>query len=409
MSSSDVAHPDLRVDYPGLEGSECPWPLLERLRDEAPVYELPDRPGVFVVSRYDDVRFILGHTELFSSSAVRAGLSGFSLVDVPSPADRVMNETDDPEHERKRRIAFAPLKPGRLKAYEPMITDLVDGLIDGFVDDGRVEFVEQFAHQLPVKLTCRLMGVPESDEGFVRTWGRFESSGLAWMDDEFKATQRENSKKMLDYLTELLLERRVRPGDDVMSAVIQEQIDRDGGFRLADVRAQTAILLGGGVVTAAHFLSSGMHLLVSNPDQMAMLKADPRLIPGMIDEALRLEPPSVWQPRRAAQDVELSGVRVPAGSYLLMVFGSGNRDQRHFECPERFDVERPNAKDHLSFGYGAHFCLGAPLARLELRIAFERLLARLADIRFAPGNGFQHIRSVSFRGLQRLELEFDRA
>jgi cytochrome P450 len=199
-----MAIADEELTYPGPAGSECPWPLLEKLRAEASVYELPYRPGVYVVSRYADVRYILGNPQLFSSGGVRAQLSGFDLIDVPSEDDRVMNESDDPAHALKRRIGFAPLKPGRLKSYEPLILDLVDELIDRFVDDGRVEFVNQFAQPLPARLTCRLMGVPLEDEDFVRSWGRFESSGLAWMDDEFKQRQRSNSAKMLEYLTKLI-------------------------------------------------------------------------------------------------------------------------------------------------------------------------------------------------------------
>jgi cytochrome P450 len=397
------------LTYPGPAGSEDPWPLLERLRAESPVFELPYRPGAYVVTRYEDVRFILGHPELFSSSSVRSQLSGFAIIDDPTTPDRAMNECDDPEHVGKRRIAFAPLKPGRLKTYEPMITELADGLIDDFVNEGRVEFVDSFAHPLPARLTCRLMGVPLEDEKFVRGWGRFESSGLAWMDDEFKARQRENGARMFEYLTELIGARRENPTDDVISSVIKEQVDRDGEFHLADVRAQCAILLGGGVVTTAHFFSSCMRLLVDDPNQMSRIRGDFRLIPNMIDEGLRLDPPTMWQPRRARQDVELGGCTVPKDSFLLMMFCSGNRDDRKFECPAHFDIGRPNAKDHLSFGYGSHFCLGAPLARIELRVGFERLLTRLKNIRFAPDNDFEHIASASFRGLRRLELEFDAA
>jgi cytochrome P450 len=362
---------------------------------------------VYVVSRYADVRYILGNPQLFSSGGVRAQLSGFDLIDVPSEDDRVMNESDDPAHALKRRIGFAPLKPGRLKSYEPLILDLVDELIDRFVDDGRVEFVNQFAQPLPARLTCRLMGVPLEDEDFVRSWGRFESSGLAWMDDEFKQRQRSNSAKMLEYLTKLIQARHEDPQDDVISAVIKEQVDRDNEFHLADVRAQCAILIGGGVVTTAHFLSSCMRMLVDDPTQMARIRSDFKLIPNMLEEGLRLEPPSMWQPRIALQNVEVGGHKIPAGSFLLMMFCSANRDDRKFESPTHFDVTRKKAKEHLSFGYGAHFCLGAPLARLEMKIGFERLLTRLDNIRFGPNNDFKHIPSASFRGFHHLQLEFD--
>jgi len=149
--------------------------------------------------------------------------------------------------------------------------------------------------------------------------------------------------------------------------------------------------------------------MLEHPDQLAAVTADHGKIPRMFEESLRLEDPVQWNPRLATRDVEIGGVSVPKGAYVVIVFGSGNRDERVFEDPERFDVSRANATEHLSFGYGNHFCLGAPLARLEGRIAFERLLSRLTNIRLADDNDLTHITSAIFRGLNRLVLEFDRA
>jgi cytochrome P450 len=401
-----VALSKTEVNYPGPAGAECPWPLLAKLRDEAPVYELPAHPGVFLVTSYRDIRTMLGDPDRFSSDAVRSGLGGFNLAGSSDLQGRTMNETDDPAHAAKRRLAFAPLKPGRLKSYEPLITGIVDSLIDGFIADGRVEFVEQFANPVPARVICLLMGLPPEDEELVQRFGRIELSGLVWMDEAFKQRQLATAAKMVEYLTDRIQERYEEPGDDVISIVIQEQVERDGEFHPDDVRAQAALLLGGGVMTTAHFLSSAMYLLVTNPEQMTRVR-DKSLLPAMIDEVLRLEPPSVWQPRRATQDVVLSGVTVPAGSYLLMMLGSANRDEQKFDCPTEFDVDRPATKDHLSFGYGTHFCLGAPLARTESRIAFERLFARMGNIRATADNSFEHVTSAAFRGLVRLSLEFD--
>jgi len=393
-----------------MEGAECPWPVFEHLREEAPVYQIPDRPNLYIVSRYDDVRRIFGDPVLFSSFNSRDGLLGFDiLLSTSSSGGHAMIQTDPPEHKAKRQLGFAPLKPGRLKAYQPMIERICDELIDAFIDDGRCDFVPAFAQQLPAILTLRLMGVPESDIGWVKLWAKFEASGASWMPQEFLDEQRRNGARMNQYLTARLRERFEAPQDDVMSDVIRAQIERDGTFDLEEVRAQVAVLLGGGVVTTAHFLASQLLLFLENPDQMARVRADLSLLPRAIEEGLRLEPPALWQPRRVTADTELAGVPIPEGSYVLVMQGSANRDATRFACPARFDVGRENVQEHMTFGHGIHFCLGAPLARMELRIAFERLFARLGDIRLGPDNDFTHLPSPSFRGLNKLDIEFDAA
>jgi cytochrome P450 len=400
----------VQVNYPSMEGAECPWPVFEYLRREAPVYQIPDRPNLYIVTRYDDVKAIFLNTEVFSSHNSRDGLLGFDiLLSTASSGGHGMIQTDPPAHKPKRDLGFAALKPARLKIYEPWIHEIAGDLIDKFIDEGRCEFVSEFATALPTILTLRLMGVPEEDMPWVQLWATFEASGASWMPKEFLERQRTNGAKMFEYLSARLQERYEQPRDDFMSAVIRAQIDRDGEFDLAEVRAQVAILLGGGVVTTAHFLSSLLLLLLQNPEQMAKVREDQKLIVRMIEEGVRLEPPAVWQPRRVTIDTELDGVRIPAGSFVLLMQGAANRDESKFDCPAKFDVTRDNADQHLSFGQGPHRCLGAPLARMEVRIAFQHLLTRLHNIRLAPGNDLTHIPSPSFRGLKRLEIEFERA
>jgi cytochrome P450 len=363
----------------------------------------------YIISRYEDVKAIFLNTEVFSSHNSRDGLLGFDiLLSTASSGGHGMIQTDPPAHKPKRDLGFAALKPARLKIYEPWIHEIVGDLIDDFIGEGRCEFVSEFASQLPTILTLRLMGVPEEDMPWVQLWATFEASGASWMPKEFLERQRANGAKMFEYLSARLQERYEEPRDDFMSAVVQAQIDRDSEFDLAEVRAQIAILLGGGVVTTAHFLTSLLLLLVQNPEQMTKVRADPKLIVRMIEEGVRLEPPSLWQPRRVTVDTELNGVLIPAGSFVLLMQGSANRDEAKFACPAKFDITRDNSDQHLSFGQGPHRCLGAPLARMEIRIAFEHLLARLDNIRLAPGNDLAHIPSPSFRGLKRLDIEFDR-
>jgi cytochrome P450 len=392
--------------YPSLEGSENPFEFLGYLREHEPVFQLPGRPNIYLLTRYEDVKRAIADWQTFSNTKARSGLSGIWFGGGPSDATMI-NELDPPLHRPQRVIAQAPIAPGRLRTYIDLITSLVDGLIDDFAALGRAEFVSAFAHPLPLKLTMQLLDIPESDTDWIVTWTSFESAGLSWMPDGFREAQSVHAHKMLDYLSEMLEDRLARPREDVISFVLQEQVRREGEFSMPQARAISAMLLAGGVITTAHFLSSALLLLLSHPDQMGKVRTNSDLIPRMIEEALRLEGPVLWSPRRLAVDTEVHGVKLPAGSHVLLMQAAANRDPSRFEDPETFDIERPNALDHLTFGFGDHFCLGAPLARLESRIAFERLLHRLENIRLVQHQEIRHIASPQFRGLQRLEIEFD--
>jgi cytochrome P450 len=394
------------VAYPSTEGAECPYPFYDRIRNEAPIYELPDRPNVFAVSRFEDVAEVARNTEVFSSVESRSGLNPFDHLGAKGPRPSMI-ESDDPAHKAARDLCFQPFKPGRIKAYDPMVTELVDELIDGFASRGRMEFVEEFAAPLPILVTCRLLGLPLSDYDLIRQWGALEVSGLAWMPEERQQQQLESAKGMAPYITEKLLERREAPGDDILSELIQRQIEAHGEFDLEWVRTQAAVILAGGIITTAHAISSGMLLLVEQPERMAEVRADLGLVPKLTEEILRIESPVQWVPRRVTRDTELGGVSIPAGAHVLLMWGSANRDPAAWDAPEEFRVAREGVARHMAFGLGAHFCLGAPLARLEMRIAFERLLTRLDDLRLAAdAPEIRHIDSPSFRGIRELPLEF---
>lgn len=406
--------PSALVPYPSIEGTQCPFPFWKFLRNHAPVYQLEDRPECFVVSRYEDVRFCVENREVFTSESVRTAMNGFNILlgtdvqgDAPqSTANRPMNDCDGERHKQKRDLARGPVKPGRLKGYEPLIESIVDELIAAFVQNGRVEFIEQFAYPLPVKLTIRLLGLPEEDLPWIREWGTFEGAGLTWMPQEFQRAQMSRGALMQKYLTDHLRARHQAPREDAMSEVILAQIARDGRFDLDDVCAQVAILMAGGIITTAHFLGNAMLMLLRNPGQMKKVRADQSRIPIMIEEALRLDSPAPWSARRVLKDTTLSGVSIPKGSFVLLMWGSANRDETQFKDAEQFDVDR-RGPIHMAFGYGPHFCLGAPLARLESRIAFERLFSALGEIRLASDRELRYIDSASFRGLTHLDLEFD--
>jgi len=187
-------------------------------------------------------------------------------------------------------------------------------------------------------------------------------------------------------------------------------VDRDGTADPNYIAVESSVILIGGVLTPAHMMASAMMLLVENPDQLAAVTADPALIPRALEESLRLEAPDQFMPRYVSRDTELGGVEIPAGSLVLLLYASANRDEANFAEAGAFDVRRENAKQHLAFGKGIHFCLGAPLARMMGRCAFESLLSRLANIRLAPDAGeIEPLESIFNRAPRALPLVFDRA
>ena len=396
------------IDYPSATGAECPWPAMARMRVDHPVYQLPDQPDMYVLSRWEDVRWASLHPELFTSDRSRSAINGSDVMIGTGSPKLVVTESEGADHKRKRTMAFQAVKPGRLKTYEPNIEAFAQELIDAFPDGQEFDFVEAFANPLPALVTCMMLGLPLEDHHYVRAWGSFEVPGLRWLGDAVKERQLVSAATMFDYLTEKILARHERREDDAISLVIDEQIRLDGEFDLAEVRAQVTVLLGGGVVTTAHFLSTLMYHALTTRGLLDRLRHDRSMLVPFLEEGIRIEGPSQWHPRRVLQDVELHGVTIPAGSFVLLMVGAANHDERRFPDAERFDIDRENLKHHMGFGYGAHFCLGAPLARLETRIAFDCLLDRSRAIRLSEDNDFTYIASPQFRGLRRLNLSFHR-
>jgi cytochrome P450 len=400
--------------YPSTELIECPYPHFDRMRKEAPIVEDPDS-GVFILYRHEDILFVLQHPELFPHTGTDAyGEGGISSGGVP-----MISACAPPEHTEMRWLASRPLRPVRLKSYEPMIAEFSEKLIDTFVDRGEVELANEFAIPIPALVTCRLMGFPESgpDFDFIVDRMSMRSSDQPGVSDQGFGTERLGGRSrglagIHEYMREALENRRKNPGDDLLSELIQLQVHRDGEFRLDYLDTICTELLSGGVVTTAQMMVNAMLLLLENPEQMTRVRADESRLPLMFEESLRVESPVQSLTRICVQDCEVGGVKIPAGGKVLMVFGSANRDPERFPDPERFDIDRrrDQLKVHFGFGYGLHFCVGAPLARLEGRLAFEHFLARTKNIRLAPGkNDFKHIASTHFRALRSLHLEFDPA
>lgn len=400
----------LSQPFPSTEAMGCPFPHYERLRSEAPVYKSPGRKE-YIVSRHEDVFHVARHPELFSSRHSvfedgRMRVATIADVGPDKPASIVMS--DPPQHTPKRKLAFQMFKPGKLRGYEGMVRGHADELIDAFAERGECEFVNAFANKLPVMVILTLFGLPVSDVDRAIAWGRYEGAGTRFAP---KARQEEAQRSIASlgaYLAEELSKRYEHPQDDEISRWVQAHAERDGKLDLANVVPDATNLMVGGIFTTTHMLSSMMLLLLRNPDQLERVRADHELLPRVVEETLRHDSPVQWSPRLVLEDTEIGGVPVEQGAIVICVWGSANYDEDVFADAERFDPERENIKDHMAFGLGTHFCLGAPLARLEGRVAFEQLLTRLPGLRLAAGaEDPPNVDSPLFRGPAEVRIEFD--
>jgi cytochrome P450 len=394
---TDLAPPALAdFAFPSDEVLECPFPFYAALRHEAPVFRDPEG-GDYFVSRRKDIMFILQHPEIFSNAGYRAdprlvddpreliGVSDPDLPECPLSTPFNMSLSDPPEHTVKRRATAGLVSRERLEQAEPLMREIATELIDEFAADGHADFRGQFAGPMALLTICQLAGFPASDRDVFRSWAMSSLHGRRFMDDAGVARLRDDAVEQMGYSRDLILRRHEAPQDDFLSEFVAASVERDGGLNLAYLVSELRLVLNAGNETTQRLLTNTLLLLLRNPEAMARVRADPSLIPAALEESLRLEAPTQWVSRLAVSDTEIGGVPVPAGSFVLMLFGSANRDE-NWEDPDAFDLDRPDVqKYHLAFGGGLHRCLGAPIARLEARVAMEVVLERLDDIALAPG------------------------
>jgi len=389
---------------------ECPFGFFAQLRSEPPVY-VPDA-RFFLVSRYLDVQQVLLHPEVFLSAGspgVRRKLAP-EVLKVMSKGFRPrpsLQTTDPPVHQRYRSLFSKAFSSRRAAQLEPYIRRTANELVDTFVNDLKVDLVSQFAVPLSLTVFTSILGLPRADIATLKRWSDDAAAPLGekiTREREVECAQSELEAQQ--YFAAKLDERRREPRDDFLTELCAARLGGSRPLDNGEIFYLLLQLLVAGHETSASLISSAMMLLLKHPVQMAAVSADPGLIPNFIEESLRLEPPIKAFFRVAKTDTELAGIKIPTGSRLAVLYASANRDEAHFADPERFDIYRENASDHLAFGLGIHYCLGASLARTEARIAFEVLLGRLKDIRLGAGNDFTHTPSFVFRGLKELHLEF---
>jgi cytochrome P450 len=394
-----------------------PNPYYAALRERGPVVREPHH-GVFLVCRIEEILAVYADPESFSSIAAPLGpfvpmpkpADGETLADVVAnrraeiPLSDLLVTLDPPTHGRHRALLNRLFTPNRLKENEEFMWTLADRLIDEFSDRGETEFCGAYAGPFTLLVIADLLGVPREDHETFRGWLGKAVAG----DTEGKGTGDQVFSNLYPYFTRYIEERRAAPREDVMSQMATVRFPDGELPEVMDVVRIAAIMFAAGQETTARLLGTGMRILAEQPVLADELRADPAAIPTFIEECLRFESPIKGPFRLALRDTRLAGVDIPAGSILMAMNGAANRDSRVFDDGDRFDAKRQNARRNIAFGHGEHFCPGASLSRTEARISFERLLARLDDLRLVDPSALTYAPSFLIRGLNDLPLRFRR-
>ncbi|MFO0690199.1 MAG: cytochrome P450 [Myxococcota bacterium] len=352
-----------------------PQPAFRRLRDELPAYHEPER-DFWVLSRFEDVWQALRDPATFSSAG------GITILDEHNAAAPPMILTmDPPRHGVLRTKVNRGFTPRRIAGLEAWIRDEATALLDRLEARGEGDLVHDFATPLPTAVFAELLGVPASERDAFRRWS--DATCAMSPDPTAMAAGKQAIAELTGLFAELADERRRRPTDDLISALAHAGASPGGG---ADEEPMTSdeltgfcvLLLVAGLETTASLIATGSLRLAQHPDQRVRLVRDPSAIPNAVEEMVRFDSPIPGNARTLTRDIERHGRKMPAGAKVLLLYAAANRDEREFPGGDRFDVERPIDR-HVAFGHGIHFCLGASLARLEARVAFEELLRRFPD------------------------------
>ncbi|MFF0217283.1 cytochrome P450 family protein [Streptomyces vinaceus] len=361
-----------------------PFPLYRQLREDGPVRRVVIAGALeaWLVTGYEDGLAALSDTRL--SSDVRDAADTRLLEQLPGTERESMLgnmlRSDPPDHTRLRRLVSKAFTARRVAEMRPRVQEVTDRLLDAVVADGRADLVADFALPLPVTVISELLGVPVDERHEFQRWtDRMLMRGAQPPDP---AVVNEAWRHMRAYVTELIGAKRAEPGEDLLSALITA---RDEEQRLSEdeLVAMVFLLLAAGYVTTVNLISGGIAMLLAHPDQLDLLRSDPALLPGAVEEFLRYDGPvSPGIARFAREDVEIAGVRIPRGATVLIGSAVADRDPDRFPDPDRLDITRAD-NAHLAFGHGIHYCLGAPLARLEGQIAIGTALRRLPGLALA--------------------------
>ncbi len=393
----------LDVSNPETFERGFPHDFFRQLRREAPVSwhegDVHGGPGYWIVSRYHDIRFVSKNPRLFAS-----GMG--NLIEQRPQAEldtmRSMIAMDPPAHPRYRKLVSSGFTPNTTARLEKQTRDRVRTILDQVADKGECDFVTDVAAELPLQVIADLLGVPQEDRHKLFDWS---NKLIGSEDPEYgndMAVTMAAGIEMMQYAYQLGQHKIAEPGDDLVTSLMTSEFDGEK-IEMLEYGSFFLLLAIAGNETTRNLIAHGLLLLLEHSDQMARLRADPSLLPGAIEEMLRVRAPVMYFRRTATEDTEIGGVSVREGDKVTLWYPSANRDEEVFPDADRFDITRhPN--EHLAFGHGQHFCLGAHLARMEIRVLFEELLQRLPDIELA--GEIRTLRSHFIDGIKSIPVKF---
>lgn len=411
MTSAAQSANSGELNFADPQVMECPYPLYEKLRSDAPAYFV-EETGFWIISRYDDCLAAIRNPKVFSSKM------GFRPGSVPEEVTRIFNEegfgalpdtlvsNDPPSHTRYRKLIDRTFTAGRVRQMEDYMVEVVSQLIDDFIGQGRLKVMHDFAIPVPMYVIADQLGVPRSDRDKFKQWSDAAVAPLGLLiSDERKIECAKLAVEMHHYFVKVFADRRENPRDDIISDLVTKEVD---GKPLDTPELLSVLdqLLVAGNETTTSAIGASVVRLAQDPELVECLVNEPEKCGNFAEEILRHESPVQGLFRMTTEDVEVGGTTIPKGSLVNLRYGSANRDEEKYECPADFDVDRKNASSHLAFGAGIHHCIGAQLARREIAIAVRELTGRLKDIRLAEPDKLSHTPSVILRGLNEFEIEF---
>ncbi len=400
---------------PGLQNN--PFQHYADLRQEAPVYQDP-MTNIFHVSRFEDVRHVLQHPQIFSGKTRRAS-------DPQSSRQKNVNtlfETqgwlpsatligrDEPNHKQMRAMFNEAFRPAKINAMDPFVQETAESLFENFATKGQCDWVQAMAVPLPLTIIVKQMGAPAEDLWRIKSWTDAFFKRISMMlteDEEIACIEKEIEAQ--HYFQPIFDRLRAHPDDSLLSDLVNREIP-EWGRTLSDEELHAEMMADtfvGGSETTTNALSAGIKLLIENPAVWDQLKIDQEMyLRPFIEEVLRLESPVQMLLRRATENTIIGDTDIPEGALIGVRYGAANRDERQFSCPAEIDLDRQKPGAHLAFGSGIHHCLGAPLARRELWWGFKTFLDRVETARFAPNNQFDYHPHCLLRALKSLRIEF---
>lgn len=410
--------PQLLIDPYDSSIQQCPMPAYASLRASCPVY-YSSSADLYLVTRYDLIDEILRDPATFSNRVPReeaprdsiaerlAAVQASGWLHVPTMATE-----DPPRHTEFRAIVTPFFSPARIRAYEDRAREICASLIDDLADKD-VDFVDAFAEPLPIRVTAEVMDLDLDMLPQFKKWTKDATAAVGHhVPDQLRIEAERGIVEMQQYFTQRLERAHRAPGEDFFSALTNAQVTSDEGQSPRPLTHEEMLSLSrqlfvGGIETTTKLLAEGVRILADQPEDYARLRNDPTAIARCVEEMLRLSSPAQGIFRLVTRDTDLGGYPLPAGSRLVVMYAAANRDPDVFPDPDGYDPQRPNVRRHLAFGKGTHFCLGAPVTRMEAMVALEAIASRFPRLSLVPGaNDFEYEPSFILRGLKSLWVRF---